>query len=134
GALSLSSDATYNFELNSSAAQADKIVANGVSLDSAALFSFADLGNKLLLADGTLVLVLIDNTATTDITGRFANLAEGDFIYANNNAYMASYRGGTGNDLTLTVVPEPGVAAFLLAAAVPLLGCRRRWKKRASPA
>jgi hypothetical protein len=49
--------------------------------------------------------VLIGNTAATSISGTFANLADGAILTVNGNNFQASYAGGDGNDLTLTVVP-----------------------------
>jgi hypothetical protein len=95
-------DSTYKFELKSSTTAADKVVANGVTINSA-LFSFTDLGSAML-PTGT-VFTLIDNTATIPIAGEFANLADGSIFTANGNNFQASYSGGDGNDLTLTVVP-----------------------------
>ena len=37
------------------------------------------------------------------IAGRFANLPEGGTIVVGNNTYVATYRGGDGNDLLLMV-------------------------------
>ncbi len=50
------------------------------------------------------VFTVIDNTATTPIAGTFTNLPEGAIIYA-GRSLQASYKGGDGNDLTLTVLP-----------------------------
>ena len=52
-----------------------------------------------------LVLTLIKNTAATPIAGTFANLPDGGIVTINGNNFQASYSGGDGNDLTLTVVP-----------------------------
>ena len=46
----------------------------------------------------------ISNTAATPISGNFANLVDGATITVGNNSYLASYEGGDGNDLTITVV------------------------------
>ena len=51
------------------------------------------------------IFTVINNTATTPISGTFANLADGSTIIAGSNTLQASYEGGDGNDLTLTVVP-----------------------------
>ena len=102
GALTFQLDSTYKFELKSSTATADKVVANGVTINGA-LFSFTDLGSAVL-PTGT-VFTVIDNTAATPIAGTFANLADGSMFTANGNNFRASYEGGDGNDLTLTVVP-----------------------------
>ena len=126
-ALSLLSDATYQFELNSTTAQADKIVASGVSLDSSALFSFTDLGSGIFAADGSVVFTIIDNTSASPISGQFANLPSGAFFIHNSNAYLPNYSGGTGNHLTLTAGPEPST---LLASLAPLLRLSRFRRRR----
>ena len=95
-------DSTYKFELKSSTATADKVVANGVTINSA-LFSFRDLGSAVL-PTGT-VFTAIDNTAATPIAGTFANLPDDSTFIVGDNAYLVDYQGGDGNDLTLTVVP-----------------------------
>ena len=48
---------------------------------------------------------VISNTAATPIAGTFANLPDGSMITIKGNNLQASYEGGDGNDLTLTVVP-----------------------------
>jgi hypothetical protein len=48
---------------------------------------------------------VIDNPSGTPIAGTFANLADGSTLTVNGNTFQASYEGGDGNDLTLTVVP-----------------------------
>ena len=102
GNLSFGGNSTYECELNSSSALADKIVANGVSIASGTL-SLTDLGSGTLPL-GT-VFVVIDNTSTGAISGRFTNLDDGSIVAVNGNNFQVSYVGGTGNDLTLTVVP-----------------------------
>ena len=51
------------------------------------------------------VLTIINNTATTPIAGTFTNLPEGAQVFG-RRAFQVSYKGGDGNDLTLTVVPS----------------------------
>lgn len=107
--LLLNSDATYKFELNSSSGLADKIVANGVTINGGA-FSFTDLGSGHP-APGT-TFVIIDNTSSSAISGVFSNLPDNSSFTANGNSYQVSYEGGTGNDLTLSVVPEPSTLSI----------------------
>jgi len=102
-ALTFQLDSTYKFELKSSTATAEKVVANGVTINGGSLFSFTDLGSAML-PTGT-VFTVIDNTAATSIAGTFANLADGSTFTIGSNTFQASYEGGDGNDLTLTVVP-----------------------------
>lgn len=123
-ALSLLSDATFVFELDSTAGTADQLVANGVSLDGSSLFSFTDLGA------GTLALstefIIISNTSGGAIAGTFSNLADGSTFTSGANQFQVSYAGGDGNDLTLTVVPEPSTALLAgLGLAVMLRLARR---------
>jgi hypothetical protein len=102
-ALTFQLDSTYKFELKSSTTAADKVVANGVTINSGALFSFTDLGAGTLTPGS--VFTAVDNTAATQIAGTFANLADGSTFTAGSNVFQANYEGGDGNDLTLTVVP-----------------------------
>ena len=48
---------------------------------------------------------VINNTAATPIAGTFHNLPEDKILNVNGSNLQASYTGGDGNDLTLTVVP-----------------------------
>ena len=52
-----------------------------------------------------LTLTLISNTSANPISGTFSNLPDGAIVTVNGNTLQASYSGGDGNDLTLTVVP-----------------------------
>jgi autotransporter-associated beta strand protein len=99
--LTFNSDGTYKFELRTSNATADEVVAKGVTINSGALFSFIALGNDVL-TPGT-VFTVIDNAAATPIAGTFSNLADGAIFTVGGNTFQANYEGGTGNDLTLTV-------------------------------
>jgi hypothetical protein len=102
-ALRFASDGAYNCELNSDTARSDKVVAQHLTINSGALISLVDLG-ATTLPTGT-ILTIIDNTGTDPIGGEFSNLTDGANIIAGNNTFQASYEGGDGNDLTLTVVP-----------------------------
>ena len=62
------------------------------------------LSSSFTPTDGT-VFTIIHNVSLTAVSGTFKGLAEGAIISANNQNYRISYVGGTGNDVTLTVVP-----------------------------
>ena len=79
------------------------MIANGVTIDNGAQFVFAAAGNRTLAA-GT-EFTAINNTSADPIAGTFSNLPDGAIITVGSNAFQASYDGGDGNDLTLTVVP-----------------------------
>ncbi len=70
--------------------------------DSGAKFSFHPSGNNALTLGQ--VFTVISNTAATPIAGTFHNLGNGKIIIGNGSNLQASYAGGDGNDLTLTVV------------------------------
>ena len=101
--LTFNSRATYKVNLDSNAATGAQVVATSVKINSGALVSISDLGTARLRS-GT-VLTIINNTATTPIAGTFSNLADGSMLSVGSNTFQANYRGGDGNDLTLTVVP-----------------------------
>jgi autotransporter-associated beta strand protein len=103
GALIFNSDGNYNFQVDSDAGTADSITAAGVTIDNAALFNVRDLGNSVLSVGAS--FVVLNNTAATSIAGVFANLPDGSTVIIGPNEFQASYSGGDGNDLTLTVVP-----------------------------
>lgn len=102
-ALTLNDDSTYIYKLNTKKYVSDEVIANGVTIDSGAKFSFRPSGNNALTAGQ--VFTVIGNTAATPIVGAFHNLPEGRVIVVNGSKLQASYTGGDGNDLTLTVVP-----------------------------
>jgi len=79
------------------------VIANGAVIDSGAKFSLHPSRSNTLTTGQ--VFTVINNTAATPIAGPFHNLANGAIVNVNGNNLQASYTGGDGNDLTLTVVP-----------------------------
>jgi hypothetical protein len=102
GALTLNSDASCTIGLKTRNQTVDQVKANGITINGAQ-FNFTVHGQHVL-PQGTVFMVL-ENTAATPIGGAFTNLPDGSLITANGNTFQASYEGGDGNDLTLTVVP-----------------------------
>jgi autotransporter-associated beta strand protein len=102
GAVTFGSDAIYACELNSNSRSADKIAANGVTINSGAIL-LTD-SDAATLESGT-VFVIVSNSSTTPMSGTFSNLPDEALITVGNNTFQANYEGGDGNDLTLTVVP-----------------------------
>ncbi len=101
--LTLRGTANYAWKVQPKSVRADRIIASGVFIESGALFSYTALDGNALPVGAT--FTVIDNLAATPISGTFSNLAEGEVIALNGNNLQASYAGGDGNDLTLTVVP-----------------------------
>ena len=104
-ALTFNSDATYTctFGANRNRAETDQVVANGVTINSGAMVALSG-HTRGVLRQG-MVLTLISNTSANPISGTFSNLPDGGIVTINGNNFQASYSGGDGNDLTLTVVP-----------------------------
>jgi autotransporter-associated beta strand protein len=103
GALIFKADSTYTYNLNTKRAKADKVIANGVTIENGAQFSFVASGKKTLTPGKK--FIVISNTAATALAGTFTNLPDGGTITVGSNTFQISYEGGGGNDLTLTVVP-----------------------------
>jgi autotransporter-associated beta strand protein len=103
-ALSFNSDATYTytFKAKKNKAKTDKVIANGVTINGASLNLVGQTQGSLKQG---LRLTLISNTSANPISGTFSNLPDGGIIAINGNNFQASYEGGDGNDITLTVVP-----------------------------
>jgi autotransporter-associated beta strand protein len=105
GGLTFNSDSTYTytFKAKRNKSKTDKVVANGVTINSGASFNLSGTAQGTL-TQGT-VLTVIKNTAATPVSGTFSNLPDGAIVTVNGNKFQADYQGGDGNDLTLTVVP-----------------------------
>ena len=102
-ALTFEALSSYKCTLSRTSVKASQVSALGVIIDSGATFTFVDIGNDTLPL-GT-VLTAINNTSASPITGRFGNLPNGSIFTSNGNNFKVNYTGGTGNDLTLKVVP-----------------------------
>jgi autotransporter-associated beta strand protein len=103
GTLTLNDDATYLYKLDTKRRVSDQVLAQGVTIDDGAKFSLRASGTTQLPLGQ--VFTVISNTSASAISGRFHNLADGKILTVNGNNLQASYSGGDGNDLTLTVVP-----------------------------
>ena len=84
-------------------AVADTVAAQGVTINSEALILVDGKGMRTL-PPGT-SFTAISNTSANPISGTFSNLPDGGIVTVNGNNLQASYSGGDGNDITLTVVP-----------------------------
>ncbi|MBA3961776.1 MAG: autotransporter-associated beta strand repeat-containing protein [Chthoniobacterales bacterium] len=103
--LTFKSDSTYTctFKAKGNKARADKVIANGVTINSGATFNFSGQVQGHLRQG--LILTVISNTSANPTSGTFSNLSEGAILMVSGNNFQASYEGGDGNDLTLTLVP-----------------------------
>ncbi len=116
---------------------------SALNLEIAGLASADKLAvnNTVDITGGNLAIVLsyaptigdfftvIENDGMEGITGTFSNLADGGMIDADFNSttytFQADYAGGTGNDLVLTVVPEPTTALLAVLGSLALFRRRR---------
>jgi autotransporter-associated beta strand protein len=102
-ALRFNSNGTYLCELQTAMGKADAVGARNVKIKPGAFASIGDTDTSVL-PPGT-VFTIIDNSGPNPISGTFSNLADGAIFTTGSNTYQASYEGGDGNDLTLTVIP-----------------------------
>jgi fibronectin-binding autotransporter adhesin len=130
-------DATFEFGSTlalefASPTLADRLEVTGtVTIDSEAQLALA-LGYAVTGPDTFTILL---NDGADPINGNFTvgaeALTEGKTFAAAGASWTISYTGGSGNDITLTVVPEPTAAVTLLSGlGVLLLHSRRRRQHR----
>jgi autotransporter-associated beta strand protein len=102
--VTLNADATYTytFKAKRNKARADLVVVNGVTINGATVNLSGQTQGSLNIG---LTLTMISNRSANPISGTFSNLPDGAIVTVNGNNFQASYSGGDGNDLTLTVVP-----------------------------
>ncbi len=154
GALTIESGATFTVgasTVSSLSVKSGALVS--LTLDSLASYNHITATNSVTLSGGTLDLtlgttlgtyVLIDNEGASLISGTFGTVTLGGstvtiadstststtFTYG-SLIYELNYTGGTGNDLTLTVVPEPGTWAMVLSGFGCLVGLQHLRRKNA---
>jgi hypothetical protein len=103
------------------------------------LFSAGNTGTLSLTGASTLLLnlgftpvvgqqfELIDvQNSSTFINGAFAGLSEGAIFNVGSDEFQISYRGGTGNDLVVTAIPEPATTAIIAGIGVLMYTLLRR--------
>ncbi len=100
--LNASATYTYSFKAKKNKSRTDLVVANGVTINGATINLVGQIQGSL---EPGLTLTVLSNTSATPINGAFSNLPNGAVVSVNGNNFQASYSGGDGNDLTLTVVP-----------------------------
>ena len=101
--LTFRSHSTYKCSLNRAQAKASSVSAFGITINSNVSFTFLDTGTGTLAIGA--VFRVIDNISGLPISGTFNNLPDGSVFASNGNNFKVNYAGGTGNDLTLEVVP-----------------------------
>lgn len=65
-----------------------------------------------------------------DLTGMFDGLDEGDVLTVGGYEFQIGYGSGSGDMITLTVIPEPNAALLLLAGVGLLAGLKRHRRQR----
>lgn len=101
GNFSLNSLMTFSLKVGTTSNGVnDKVLVNGtVSLNNATLS--VTTGNFITLGA---TYTIIQNDGTDVVSGIFLNLPEGSSYTSGNTIFTVSYKGGTGNDVTLKVI------------------------------
>ncbi len=103
GNLSITGNAVFQINGYTPGSGYSQISVNGsVSLSSATLTIVMDPALQPVTGQQ---FVLITNDGSDAVIGTFNGLAEGGLLSVNGQQYSISYRGGTGNDVTLTKAP-----------------------------
>ena len=95
------SDSTYKCVLNRRSGNTSQVKAFGVTVDPNAEFILLDTGTGTLPT----VFIVINNISNLAISNTFTGLPEGHILRSKGTNFKVSYKGGNGNDMTLTVVP-----------------------------
>ncbi|WP_411827261.1 beta strand repeat-containing protein [Luteolibacter sp. AS25] len=94
--------------------------------------SVLDIDATITAANGTIFTLFDLADATASISGMFKSTADvvliegSEFAAGNGSLYQISYAGGSGNDLTLTAIPEPRTGLLLLGAGALAFFRRRK--------
>ena len=99
--VTFAAEGAYRCEVRKQAA--DRLTTDGLTINPGAQFYLLLLQH--LPPPAGAVLTVINNTSALSIAGTFANLADGAVLQVERVKFQASYTGGDGNDLTLTVLP-----------------------------
>jgi autotransporter-associated beta strand protein len=102
--LTFTSSSYYRCDVSAPKGTADQVSAKGVTIYTGAFFIFSAIGRREIALGTT--FTIISNTSRNPISGTFDNLPDGSTFTIFRNTYLVNYEGGSGNDLTLTVVPQ----------------------------
>ena len=102
--VSFGSGGIFRWDFHSGIGAADRLVLStgGLSLNANAVLTPRDLGNTTLSAAQT--FTLIEKQSAGFASGNFAGYSEGACFNLGANRFAISYRGGDGNDVTLTTI------------------------------
>ncbi len=124
GVLDLEPGAVLQIEIGGTAPGTfDQVKVNGsITIGGDLLIS---LINGFTPTAGDTFTIIINSTLSNPVNGNFEGLSGGTTFTAAGTGFRIDYDGGDGNDVVLTVVPEPA-GAFYVSCSLCLLASRRR--------
>jgi fibronectin-binding autotransporter adhesin len=128
GSLTLASGATFVAELNGTAAGTgyDQVLVTGGTVALGGSTLSVALGFSPNLGDS---FTIISNAPNAAISGTFDSLPEGGTFLVGSSLFQISYLGNGGNDVVLTVVPEPSTIALCGLGLMAVTAALRRQRR-----
>ncbi|MGV3532714.1 MAG: beta strand repeat-containing protein [Chthoniobacteraceae bacterium] len=135
GAADFNDGSTFSLDIGVGVAS-DSLVAGGVTLDGAVnlainLAATPVPGASFRIIDNTGLGAIGGTSGFFTWAGPEGLLTEGEQFLISGIEFSISYQGGTGNDVVLTAVPEPGSLITLLGGSASLMGLQRFRRPRA---
>jgi autotransporter-associated beta strand protein len=133
GPVNFNNGSTLSLEIAGPAAF-DKLASSNVALDDTvhltiALTTIPAFNTQFLVVDNTGTLPISGSRGLFTWSGPEGVLSEGEQFRVGTQDFTITYRGGSGNDVVLTAVPEPTTPLAVGAGLWTLLALRRRHRR-----
>ena len=126
--MTLQSNSTYAVELNGSGLGVgyDSVLVGAGTINISNSLLSVSLGYTPNVGDQ---FDIVTNATGNAVLGEFAGLGEGSIFNVSGTDLQITYLGGTGNDIVLTVVPEPSTLALIMFGLLGTCWIKRRSRR-----